>query len=99
MESRIHSPTAITLIQNAFSGKVLDDPAFSTSNGTAMIQYDYNGGTNQEWKLVPLADGNYLIQNAYSGKVLDDSGYSTSDGTAVIQYDYNGGTNQEWTFG
>ena len=84
-------------IQNAYSGKVLDNSGYSTSNGTAIIQYDWNGGTNQQWNLVPLGAGKYEIQNVFSGKVLDDPGYSTSDGTGIIQYDWNGGTNQQWT--
>ena len=39
-------------IVNAASGKVLDDPNFSTSNGTPMIQFQLNGGLNQQWKLL-----------------------------------------------
>ncbi len=81
---------------NAYSGKVLDDPAFSTANGTQIDQYQLNGGTNQRWDLVPLADGNDLIVNAYSGKVLDDPAFSKSNGTLIDQYQRNGGTNQQW---
>ena len=39
-------------IVNAYSGKVLDDPNFSTSDGTPIIQYQLNGGLNQQWKLL-----------------------------------------------
>jgi hypothetical protein len=38
---------------NTFSGKVLDDPDFSTSNGIQMDQWQRNGGLNQQWFLVP----------------------------------------------
>ena len=41
-------------IVNASSGKVLDDPSFSTSNGTLIQQYQLNGEANQQWDLVPL---------------------------------------------
>jgi hypothetical protein len=37
---------------NAFSGKVLDNPGFSTSNGVQMDQWQWNGGLNQQWFLV-----------------------------------------------
>ena len=37
---------------NAYSGEVLDDPAFSTSNGTLIQQYQLNGGLNQQWQIV-----------------------------------------------
>ena len=83
-------------IVNASSGKVLDDPAFSTSNGTLIQQYQLNGGANQRWVFVPLADGNDLVVNAYSGKVLDDPSFSTSNGTLIQQYQLNGGLNQQW---
>jgi hypothetical protein len=81
---------------NAASGKVLADPGSSTANRTSVIQYQYNGGTKQQWSLVKLADGNYAIVNAFSGKVLDDPDFSTANRTSVIQYHYNGGTNQQW---
>jgi hypothetical protein len=38
-------------IVNSSSGKVLDDPGFSTSNGAIIQQYQWNGGANQQWKL------------------------------------------------
>ena len=37
------------------SGKVLDDTSWSTSNGTPIIQWQANGGLNQQWKIVTLA--------------------------------------------
>jgi hypothetical protein len=83
-------------IVNAYSGKVLDDPAFSTSNGTQVQQYQLNGLANQRWDLVPLTGGNDLIVNEFSGKVLDDPAYSTSDGAAIQQYQRLGGANQQW---
>jgi hypothetical protein len=41
-------------IVNAASGKVLDDPNFSTANGTHIQQFQLNGGLNQQWRLVPV---------------------------------------------
>src|SRR5262249_13897571 len=40
-----------TIINDA-SGKMLDDPGFSTSNGALIQQYQGNGGTNQQWTLL-----------------------------------------------
>ena len=85
------------LIVNASSGKVLDDPNFSTSNGTTLIQYQLNGGTNQQWNLVAQTDGNWELKNASSGKVLADPNSSTANGTAIQQYQPTGGTNQQWS--
>ena len=84
-------------IVNAASGKVLDDPGFSTNNGTPIDQWQLNGGTNQQWNIVSLPDGNDDIVNAYSNLLLDDPESSLKSGTQIIQYQNNGGgTNQEW---
>jgi hypothetical protein len=32
-----------------YSGLVFDDPGSSTVNGTGMIQWNWNGGKNQQW--------------------------------------------------
>ncbi len=82
---------------NAASGKVLDDPNFSTTNGAAIDQWQLNGGANQQWNLVA---GKYGIEvkNAFSGKLLDDPGSSKSSGTPIIQDTANGGANQQWNF-
>ena len=84
-------------IVNAASGKVLDDPNFSATNGAAIDQWQLNGGSNQQGNLVP---GKYGIEvkNAFSGKLLEDPGSSKSNGTPIIQDTANGGVNQQWNF-
>ena len=83
-------------IVNAASGKVLDDPNFSTSNRAPIQQFQLNGGANQRWNLVRLKNGDFEVVNAFSGKVLDDPNFSTSNGTQIIQFQLNGGLNQQW---
>jgi Ricin-type beta-trefoil lectin domain-like len=94
-------PDGNDLIISAYSGQVLDDSGSSSSNGTQLIQYPSNGGSNQEWILLAAggatASTNY-IQNADSGLALDDPGSSTSNGTSVDVWQFNGGANQAWTF-
>ena len=53
-------------IINDQSGKVLDDPGASSSNGAHIDQWQLNGGTNQRWDLVPMGNGNYAIENEAS---------------------------------
>mgnify|MGYP001246049643 CR=1 FL=1 len=86
-------------IQNRYSGLVLDDTGFSTSNGTKIQQWsEVSGQTNQQWSTVPTGDGYYYIQNRYSGLVLDDTGWSTSNGTQIQQWsEVSGQVNQEWS--
>ena len=74
---------------------VLDDPN-SSYNPTTPVQSYYNGGANQQWTFVPLANGNDLIVNVGSGLVLDDPDFSTSDGMHLDLYQLNGGQNQQW---
>jgi hypothetical protein len=63
-----------------------------------MIQFQLNGGLNQQWRLIPQPDGIYNeVMNAYSGLVLDDPEFTTLH-VPVIQYTWNGGQNQLWGF-
>ena len=84
-------------IINKFSRLALDDPGFSTANGTDMDQWGYNGGANQKWTISQNSDGTYTILNEYSGLALEDPGFGTANGTKVDQWGSNGGANQHWT--
>jgi len=86
-------------IQNRYSGLVLDDTGWSTSNGTLIEQWsNVSGQANQEWSLNATGDGYYYIKNSYSGLVLDDTGWSTSNGTQIEQWSQgNAQANQEWS--
>ena len=84
-------------IVNEASGKVLDDPGCSTSNGAPIDQWQLNGGANQQWNLVPLTDGNYEIVNVSSGKVLDDPDSSHQrTGPRSSSSSPTAGANQQW---
>lgn len=85
-------------IRSYYSGKYLDISGKSSENNANLIQYSYNGGSNQLFKLVLNDDGYYYIYTGVSGytKVLDVAKKSTADGANVAQYTYNGGTNQQF---
>ena len=72
------------------SGRCLDDPSSSTTNGTQMQIWDCSGQSNQRWT---VTSGKQL---QVLGKCLDASGKGTTNGTAVIIWDCNGQTNQQW---
>ena len=57
----------------------------ATSSGAECIQYDYNGGWNQMWEIVPTSDNMYMIKNRVSGLYLGISGNSTSNGAPCVQ--------------
>ncbi len=77
------------------SGQVLDDPAFSKSNGQQIHQWVANGGTNQKWLIDKQTDGSYKIVNKHSGAALHMSSSSTN-GRALVQWAWNGGNQQRW---
>ena len=66
------------------------------SNGGNVLQWEYKGGDNQEWKIENV-NGYYRIINRRSGKALDVSGRSTADNANVLQWNYNGANNQLWS--
>jgi hypothetical protein len=83
-------------IVNWDSGKVLDN-SVSTIGGTVIDQWQLYGGSNQQWNLVPQADGTDLIQNAQSGMYLDN-GFSLSNFAQIVQAPFTGNLNQQWLF-
>lgn len=73
------------------SGRCVDVPGASATNGTQVTLWDCNGQTNQSWT---HTSSKQLV--VYGNKCLDASGRGTSNGTAVIIWDCTGATNQQW---
>ncbi|GAA1636231.1 ricin-type beta-trefoil lectin domain protein [Catellatospora bangladeshensis] len=73
------------------SGRCIDVPSSSTTNGSQVQLWDCHGGTNQRWT---YTTGKQLT--VYGNKCLDASGAGTANGTAVVIWDCHGGTNQQW---
>jgi len=72
------------------SGRCLDDPNSSTTNGVQPQIYDCNNQANQRWT---FTSGGAL---QVLGKCLDAYAKGTTAGTKVVLWDCNGGTNQQW---
>ncbi|TDC17834.1 poly(3-hydroxybutyrate) depolymerase [Actinomadura bangladeshensis] len=83
-------PPASTLV-NAGSGRCLDVPGLSQTNGTQVELWDCNGGSNQQWALTSSKE-----LQVYGSKCLDAYANGTSPGTKVIIWDCHGGANQQW---
>ncbi|SHN38292.1 non-reducing end alpha-L-arabinofuranosidase family hydrolase, partial [Actinacidiphila paucisporea] len=73
------------------SGRCLDVPNATQSDGTYLQIYDCSGGTNQQWTLTST---NQLT--VYGGKCLDVPGHATTAGTRVQIWSCTGGANQQW---
>ncbi|MGI5240619.1 ricin-type beta-trefoil lectin domain protein [Dactylosporangium sp. CA-139066] len=78
-------------IVGAASGRCLDVPGSSTTNGAQVQLWDCHGGSNQRWTYTA---GRQLT--VYGNKCLDASGQGTSNGTAAVIWDCNGQSNQQW---
>jgi alpha-galactosidase len=83
------TPASTSLVSTS-SGRCLDVPNSSTTNGTQPIIWDCSGATNQKWTV-----SGQTLQAL--GKCLDAPIGATA-GTKVQLWDCNGGTNQQWTF-
>ncbi len=86
----VGTPTSIVGGQ---SGRCVDVPNSSTTNGTQVQIYDCSGQANQAWT---YTSGKAL--QVYGNKCLDANGKGTTNGTTVIIWDCNGQTNQQWNF-
>ncbi|MCK8437133.1 alpha-L-arabinofuranosidase [Streptomyces sp. D2-8] len=79
------------VLRGVGSGRCLDVPGASQTDGTNLQIWDCHGGTNQQWT---LTDNNQLT--VYGNKCLDVPGHATTAGTKVVIWSCNGGTNQQW---
>jgi alpha-galactosidase len=83
--------SATATIRGAGSNRCLDDPNGTPTNGTQVVIWDCNGGTNQQWI---RTSGNQL---QVLGKCLDAYDNQTAPGTKVEVWDCNGQSNQQWS--
>lgn len=73
------------------SGRCVDVPNSTTTNGTQVQLWDCADGSNQRWTYT--ASRQLMV---YGNKCLDAYGQGTTDGTTVVIWDCNGGANQQW---
>ncbi|MGW3767892.1 endo-1,4-beta-xylanase [Actinomadura verrucosospora] len=76
-------------IKGVGSGRCLDVPNASTTDGTQLQLWDCHSGTNQQW--TPTDAGELRV---YGDKCLDAAG--TGNGAKVQIYSCWGGDNQKW---
>ncbi|MEJ2393208.1 MAG: RICIN domain-containing protein [Candidatus Thiodiazotropha sp.] len=83
-------------IVSSLSGLYLDVYGARMDDGTNVIQYPNNGGTNQQFDIEALGDGTYSIRAAHSGKAVEVAQGNANDGAELRQGTYTGGQNQRW---
>ncbi|WP_217223574.1 endo-1,4-beta-xylanase [Streptomyces anulatus] len=82
-------PTGSGAIKGIGSGRCLDVPNASTTDGTQLQLWDCNSGTGQQWTSTAAGELRVL-----GNKCLDAAG--TGNGTRVQIYSCWGGDNQKW---
>ena len=78
-------------LRGVASGRCVDVPGFSTTDGTSLDLWDCNGGGNQSW--------NYTADNqltVYATKCLTIGGDGASAGSPAIITTCSGAANQTW---
>jgi len=94
----------VYVIYNRHSGLCLevagweDGARCDQDQGANVRQWEYVGGSNQQWKVEWLEEpyGYYRVINVGSGKALDVSGRSNANGANLHQWSWHGGHNQVW---
>jgi endo-1,4-beta-xylanase len=86
-----NQPGGTGTIVGVASGRCVDVPNASQTNGTRVQLYDCHGQTNQSWTYTSSKQ-----LQVYGSKCLDANGGATANGTGIIIYDCNGGPNQQW---
>nr|BFE59731.1 non-reducing end alpha-L-arabinofuranosidase family hydrolase [Dactylosporangium thailandense] len=86
-----NTPGGTNEIVGSQSGRCIDVPNATQSNGTRVQLYDCHGQSNQQWTYTSSKQ-----LQVYGGKCLDANGAATANGTAIIIWDCNGGANQQW---
>ncbi|GAA0339185.1 RICIN domain-containing protein [Actinoallomurus spadix] len=84
-------PPATGVLRGVGSGRCLDVPNGSRSDGTFLQIFDCDGGAAQQWTLNASSE-----LTVYGSKCLDVPGNATGPGTRVEIWTCNGGTNQQW---
>jgi hypothetical protein len=84
-------------IVSAENGRSLEVAGASKEKGMQVVLANWNGSTNQDWRIVPLTAqdaGSFEIVSLASGKCLTVG----SDGLALTQSDWEGRRDQKWRF-
>ncbi|MGW4641721.1 RICIN domain-containing protein, partial [Sphaerisporangium sp. NPDC004334] len=76
-------------IRGVGSGRCLDVPNASTTDGTQVQLWDCNGQTNQKWSSTSASE-----IRVYGNKCLDAGG--SGNGAKIQIYSCHGGDNQKW---
>lgn len=82
-------------IKNTGTGKYLDVDHGVVENGRNILEFPFNGGTNQKWQIYRVASGEYKIVSSLN----TDYGLDIKSGGNAILYKYKGSSNEKFDIG
>ncbi|WP_369147899.1 RICIN domain-containing protein [Streptomyces sp. R44] len=91
------TPRSFATLSSRSSGKCLDVPGGSITDGAAAVQWTCGSQLNQQFTASDQGNGYVRLINRNSGKCLDVANGSTADGAAVVQWTCGNQPNQQWT--
>lgn len=95
---RLEYKNGYYVIRCTHSNMVLDVKGGKAKNSVAVIQYPYNGKSNQKWEIRSAGGGYYYIKSALGNYYLDVAGGKSSNGTKLQIYHGNGTKAQKFRF-
>ena len=85
------------MIENKFSGKVLDLAEGKTNAGTNIQQWTKTGGSQQEWRICDLGNGYCkIVSMADESMVVTVNGTDDANGLNIQIEKYTGADQQQW---
>lgn len=83
---------------NVQSRKVLAVDSASTDDGANIVQWEWDGGDEQRWRVIEADDDTYRIENVNSGHVVAVNDASTENSSDVVQTEWTSGDHLKWKF-
>ncbi|MEO6477605.1 RICIN domain-containing protein [Luteolibacter sp.] len=90
-------PNGTYRVSSRKSRKALDLQNGAVANGTALVQWGWNGGNSQKWTLTHLGNGQYQIANSLSGTVMEVDNANMNNNGKIQIWTANGLNHQKWT--
>lgn len=82
-------------IKNEASGLVLNNQG-STTNGSAITQWNSISSTNLDWTFMVTSNGYYQIKSSRSGLDAVVQGASTTNGARIVQWSFGSSGDDQW---
>jgi hypothetical protein len=94
------NPNSFYKIVSKGSGKCIEVGGNSQVNGANAHQWEmqsnWQGGVNQQWRIMAVGSGFYKMIGRGSGKCLEVAAYSRNNGGNIQQWDFMGHNWQQW---